>query len=66
MLGEDQTGELVRPVFKEGGKIEKHQYGKVLGQQGKTELKTINLQESDRKDANTNQSFGFGSKDSKQ
>ena len=65
-LADPQTGEIVQPAFKEGGKIEKHQYGKVLGQQGKTELKTINLKESDRKDANTNQSFGLGSKDSKQ
>lgn len=65
-LADPQTGDIVQPAFKEGGKIEKHQYGKVLGQQGKTELKTINLKESDRKDANTNQSFGLGSKDSKQ
>ena len=65
-LADPQTGEIVQPVFKEGGKIEKHQYGKVLGQQGKTELKTINLKESDRKDASTGQSVGFGSKDSKQ
>ena len=65
-LADPQTEDLVQPVFKEGGKIEKHQYGKVLGQQGKTELKTINLQESDRKDASTGQSFGLGSKDSKQ
>lgn len=64
-LADPQTSEIVQP-FKEGGKIEKHQYGKVLGQQGKTEVKKINLQESDRKDANTNQSFGLGSKDSKQ
>lgn len=65
-LADPQTGDLVQPVFKEGGKIEKHQYGKVLGQQGKTELKTIDLKESDIKDANTGQSIGLGSKDSKQ
>lgn len=65
-LADPQTDEIVQPAFKEGGKIEKHQYGKVLGQQGKTELKTINLQESNRKDANTGQSIGLGSKDSKQ
>lgn len=65
-LADPQTDEIVQPAFKEGGKIEKHQYGKVLGQQGKTELKTINLQESDRKDASTGQSIGLGSKDSKQ
>lgn len=65
-LADPQTEGIVRPVFKEGGKIEKHQYGKVLGQQGKTELKTINLKESDRKDASTGQSIGLGSKDSKQ
>ena len=65
-LADPQTGDIVQPAFKEGGKIENHQYGKVLGQQGKTEVKKINLQESDRKDANTNQSFGLGSKDSKQ
>ena len=65
-LADPQTDEIVQPAFKEGDKIEKHQYGKVLGQQGKTELKTINLQESDRKDASTSQSIGFGSKDSKQ
>lgn len=64
-LADPQTEEIVQP-FKDGGKIEKHQYGKVLGQQGKTELKTINLKESDRKDASTGQSFGLGSKDSKQ
>ena len=65
-LADPQTGEIVQPAFKEGGKIEKHQYGKVLGQQGKTELKTINLKESDKKDASTGQSWGLGSKDSKQ
>lgn len=65
-LADPQTDEIVQPAFKEGGKIEKHQYGRVLGQQGKTELKTINLQESDKKDASTGQSIGFGSKDSKQ
>ena len=65
-LADPQTGDIVQPAFKEGGKIEKHQYGKVLGQQGKTEVKTINLQESDRKDASTGQSIGLGSKDSKQ
>ena len=65
-LADPQTEEVVRPVFKEGGKIEKHQYGNVLGKQGKTELKTINLKESDRKDANLNQSIELGSKDSKQ
>lgn len=65
-LANPQTNDIVQPAFKEGGKIEKHQYGKVLGQQGKTELKTINLKESDRKDASTNQSIGLGSKDSKQ
>lgn len=65
-LADPQTEEVVRSVFKEGGKIEKHQYGNVLGKQGKTELKTINLKESDRKDANLNQSIGLGSKDSKQ
>ena len=65
-LADPQTEDIVQPAFKEGGKIEKHQYGKVLGQQGKTELKTINLKESDKKDANTNQSIGLGSKDSKQ
>lgn len=64
-LANPQTDDIVQP-FKEGGKIEKHQYGKVLGQQGKTELKTINLKESDRKDASTGQSIGLGSKDSKQ
>lgn len=64
-LADPQTEEIVQP-FKDGGKIEKHQYGKVLGQQGKTELKTINLKESDRKDASTGQSWGLGSKDSKQ
>lgn len=64
-LADPQTEEIVQP-FKDGGKIEKHQYGKVLGQQGKTELKTINLKESDRKDASTGQSRGLGSKDSKQ
>ena len=65
-LADPQTGDIVQPAFKKGGKIEKHQYGKVLGQQGKTEVKTINLQESDRKDASTGQSIGLGSKDSKQ
>lgn len=65
-LADPQTDEIAQPAFKEGGKIEKHQYGRVLGQQGKTELKTINLQESDKKDASTGQSIGFGSKDSKQ
>ena len=64
-LADPQTEEIVQP-FKDGGKIEKHQYGKVLGQQGKTELKTIDLKESDRKDASTGQSWGLGSKDSKQ
>ena len=64
-LAAPQTSEIVQP-FKDGGKIEKHQYGKVLGQQGKTEVKKVNLQESDRKDATVGQSFGFGSKDSKQ
>ena len=64
-LGNTQTEDLVQP-FKEGGKIEKHQYGKVLGQQGKTESKKINVTESNRKDASTGQSIGFGSKDSKQ
>ena len=65
-LADPQTDEIVQPAFKEGGKIEKHQYGKVLGQQGKTEVKKINLQESNRKDASTGQSIGLGSKDSKQ
>lgn len=65
MLGEDQTGEIVQP-FKEGGKIEKHQYGNVLGQQGKTEIKKANIESSNIKDANLNQSIGLGSKDSKQ
>lgn len=64
-LADPQTDDIVQP-FKEGGKIEKHQYGKVLGKQGKTEVKTINLQESDRKDASIGQSVGLGSKDSKQ
>lgn len=64
-LADPQTDDIVQP-FKEGGKIEKHQYGRVLGQQGKTELKTINLKESDRKDASTGQSIGLGPKDSKQ
>ena len=65
-LANPQTNDIVQPAFKEGGKIERHQYGKVLGQPGKTELKTINLKESDRKDASTSQSIGLGSKDSKQ
>ena len=65
-LAEPRTQGVVQPSFKTGGKIEKHQYGKVLGEQGKTEAKKINLVESNIKDANTNQSFGIGSKDSKQ
>lgn len=64
-LVDPQTDGIVQP-FKKGGKIEKHQYGKVLGQQGNTEVKKVNLQESDRKDATVGQSFGLGSKDSKQ
>jgi len=64
-LGENQTAGLVQP-FKEGGVIEKHQYGNVLGSKGKTEAKKMNIKASTTKDVDTDQSFGFGSEDSKQ